>query len=136
MKRSHTIVRIAVVIAVCMIVVSLSTSTGRDRKDYEVETRVYGVAPAQSDAARAISANERLMERYMDMTERYLVDLAADLKVLAVKIDAVDAKLTRLDERLSRIEKHLGVAPVSARPDPNAPASSKMAENAALPIPR
>jgi len=104
-----------------MIVLSLSTSTGRDRKDYEVETRVYGVAPAQSDAARAISANERLMERYMDMTERHLVDLAADLKVLTVKIDAVDAKLARLDERLSRIEKHLGMAPVSARPDPNAP---------------
>ena len=128
MKRVHTVYRIVGVIAVGMIVLGLSTSTGRDRKDgnYEVEAHVYGVPLAQSDAARAISANERLMERYMDMTERHFIDLAADLKVLAVRIDAVDARLAQLDQRLERIEKHLGIVPVTARPDPNAPPASKV----------
>ncbi|MEN6427759.1 MAG: hypothetical protein ABFE13_20590 [Phycisphaerales bacterium] len=125
MKRSYTVGRIVAGIVVCMIVLGLSTSTGRDRNGYEVEAHVYGVAPAQSDAARAINANERLMERYMDMTERHLIDLAADLKVLTVKIDSVDARLTQLDQRLERIEKHLGIAPAPARPDPNAPPASK-----------
>ncbi len=74
---------------------------------------------AQSDAARAINAYERLMERHMDMTERTFIGYAADVKALAAKFDAVDAKLTALDaklaqmdQRLARIEKHLGIAPV------------------------
>jgi len=121
MKRSRTVYRIAGGIVVCMILLGLSTTTGRDRSGYEVEAHVYGVAPAQSDAARAINANERLMERYMDMTERQLFDLAGEIKVLTLKIDSVDAKLTQLDQRLARIEKRLGVAETPARSDPNAP---------------
>jgi hypothetical protein len=134
MKRSHTVYRIAGGIAACMIVLGLSTSTGRDRRDYEVEARVYGVPPAQSDAARAINANERLMERYMDMTERHLIDLAADLKVLTVRIDAVDARLSQLDQRLARIERHLGVAPAPGRPDPNAPPALNVPAVNPLPV--
>jgi len=121
MKRSHTAYRIAGGIVVCMILLGLSTTTGRDRNGYEVEAHVYGVAPAQSDAARAINANERLMERYMDMTERQLFDLAGELKVLTLKIDSVDARLAQLDQRLARIEKHLGIVQTPVRPDPNAP---------------
>jgi septal ring factor EnvC (AmiA/AmiB activator) len=136
MAWDHGIYRIAAVVAVCLIVLCLSTSTGRDRRGYEVETQVYGVPTAQSDAARAIDAYERLMERHMDLTERSLLGFAADLKALSTKSDAVDAKLTALDakmsqvdQRLARIEKHLGIttAPpkASAKADPNAPATVK-----------
>jgi len=136
MARNHRIYRIAAAIIVGVIILSLSTSTGRDRKGYEVEAQVYGVPAAQSDAARAIDAYERLMERHMDMTERSLADFTADLKVLATKFDAfdakvtaLDAKITQIDQRLARIEKHLGIAPVvpakPSKPDPNAPAGTK-----------
>jgi hypothetical protein len=121
MKRSHTAHRIAGGIVLFMILLGLSTTIGRDRNGYEVEAHVYGVGPAQSDAARAINANERLMERYMDMTERQLFDLAGELKVLTLKIDAVDARLAQLDQRLARIEKHLGIVQTPVRFDPNAP---------------
>ncbi|MBP7049998.1 MAG: hypothetical protein KBE65_03195 [Phycisphaerae bacterium] len=125
MKRSHMVYRIAGGIVVFVIVLGWSASPGRDRKTYEVETRVYSVDQTPSDATRAINANERLMERYMDMTERQFTDLAADLKVLAVKIDAVDARLTQMDQRLERIERHLGIVLVPARSDPNAPLAPK-----------
>ncbi len=138
MKRSRIVYRIAGVLVVCLIVLGLSTSTGRDRdrKTYEVETQVYSVPQTPSDAARAINANERLMERYMDMTERSLFDLASDLKVLALKIDAVDAKLTQLDRRLTRIETRLGIAPAPVRPDPNAPPAMKGPQVNPLPAPQ
>jgi septal ring factor EnvC (AmiA/AmiB activator) len=135
MTRNHGIHRIVAAIVVGMIVLSLSTSTGRDRKTYEIDAQVYNVPPAQSDATRAINAYERLMERHMDLTERHLTSLAEDIKMLAAEFDAVDArfaaldaKLTQMDRRLARIEKHLGVAPVPppAKPDPNAPATLKV----------
>jgi hypothetical protein len=136
MIPSYRVYRIAVVIVVCLIVLGLSASTGRERKGYEVEAQVYSVPQTESDAARAINANERLMERYMDMTERSLIDLAADLKVLTVKIDAVDARLAQLDQRLARIEMHLGIVPVPARPDPNAPPASKGPRVNPSPVPQ
>lgn len=121
MISSNRIYRIVVAVVVGLVVLGLSTSIGRDRKNYEVETQVYGVPVAQSDAARAIDAYERVMDRHMDLMERNLTEFAADLKVLTVKVDAVDAKLTQLDQRLARIERHLGIVPPSPRPDPNAP---------------
>ncbi len=139
MTRNQGAYRIVAAIVVCVIVLSLSTSTGRDRGGYEVEAQVYGVPAAQSDAARAINANERLMERHMDMTERTFIAYGADVKALAAKFDAVDAKLTALDAKLSQmdqrlagIEKHMGIAPVvapkPAKADPNAPASKTLAD--------
>jgi hypothetical protein len=147
MARNLGIYRIAAVVVVGVIILSLSTSIGRDRKGYEVEAQVYGVPAAQSDASRAIDAYERLMERHMDLTERSLSDFAADLKVLATKFDvfdakvtALDAKLTQMDQRLARIEKHLGITPVPpqapVKTDPNAPAAVKTPVGNSLPTPR
>ncbi len=146
MTRNHGIYRIVAAIVVCVIVLSLSTSTGRDRGGYPVEAQVYGVPAAQSDAARAIDAYERVMERHMDLTERSLTSFTADLKVLTTKVDAfdakvtaMDAKLTQIDQRLARIERHLGIVPVAApkpaKEDPNAPAAPKGPPlNSSLPL--
>lgn len=133
MTRSRGIRLIAGVIVVCLIVLSLSTSTGRDRKTYEIDAQVYSVPTAQSDAARAINAYERLMERHMDLTERNLTNLAADLKVLGEMFDHIDERLAQIDQRLARIEKHLGVPLAPKRPDPNAPSSPLPQGNGAAP---
>ncbi|OHB65475.1 MAG: hypothetical protein A2Y77_18535 [Planctomycetes bacterium RBG_13_62_9] len=124
MNRNMRLYIIAVAIILCIVVLCLSTSIGQDRKKYEVEAQVYSIPPYQSDAARAIAAYERLMERHMDQTERTLAGLAADVKTLTTRLDAIDAGLTKLDTRLARIEKHLGIVPVvpsAPAPDPNAP---------------
>ena len=122
MSRNCRVYMVMAAIAFCVVVFCLSTSVGENRRRYEVETQVYGVPAYQSDAARAIEAYERLMERYLDLTERNLVGLAADVKIFTDKLDTIDAKLSTLDARLARIEKHLGIVPMiapSATPDPN-----------------
>ncbi|MBP8909929.1 MAG: hypothetical protein KBI32_00315 [Phycisphaerae bacterium] len=132
MAQDRETYRIGAAIVAGVIVLSLSSSTGRERKGYEIEAQVYSVPATQSDAARAIGAYERLMERHMDLMEQSFAGLAADLKMLATKVDtydakatALDAKLIQIDQRLARIEKHLGIVPVvipkPAKADPNAP---------------
>ncbi len=123
MSRNCRVYIVIAAIVFCVVAFCLSTSVGQNRRRYEVETQVYGVPAYQSDAARAIEAYERLMERYLDLTERNLVGLAADVKVFTDKLDAIDGRLSTLDARLARIEQHLGIAPMiapSATPDPNA----------------
>ncbi len=115
-SRLHIVVA---VIMVCAAVLGFSTSTGQDRKPYTVETQVYGVPAYQSDAARAIEAYERLMERYLDLSERNFIRLAADVEAFKGTLNAIDARLSTLDARLARIEQHLGIPTVST-PDPNA----------------
>jgi len=137
MSRNCRVYIVIAAIAFCVVVFCLSTSVGQDRRRYEVETQVYGVPAYQSDAARAIEAYERLMERYLDLTERNLVGLAADVKVFTDKLNAIDGRLSTLDARLARIEQHLGIAPVistDSTPDPNGLRRSMRSE-VARPVP-
>jgi hypothetical protein len=123
MKSKRKIHIVFVLALVSVVGLWLSTSTGRDRKRYEIETQVYGVPEYRTDAARAIDAYERLMDRHMDLTERGLLDVAADIQTVAARLDAIDARLTRFDARLARIENHLGIAPTPSVTvvDPNLP---------------
>ena len=109
-------------VVLIMVVFWLSTSMGQTRKRYEVEAQVYSTPEYRTDAARAIEAYERVMERYMDATERNFVDISGDIGTVAAMLDSIDTKLTRLDVRLERIERHLGILPplVAPAPDPNA----------------
>ena len=112
---------IATGIVVLMTVVFwFSTSTGQVRRRYEAQ--VYSTPELRTDATRAIEAYERVMERYMDATERNLTNISGDIGAVATMLDEIDTKLTRLDMRLERIERHLGIlpAPVAPTPDPNA----------------
>ena len=114
---------IVATVALCMVVVWLSTSLGQGRRSYETETQVYTTPEYRTDATRAIDAYEKLMQRYMDVTERNFSSLSADMKAMATQLNAMDAKLTAFDARLARIEKHLGITTQTATAgDPNAPA--------------
>lgn len=107
-----------------VLVLWLSVGVGQSRRKYEVETQVYDLPEHRSDGARAIDAYERLMERYMDLTEHNLFNVSADVKMVATRLDAIHAELAALNARLARIEKHLGIqpAPVAASSgDANAP---------------
>lgn len=108
-----------------VIVLCLSATGGQDRKTYEVPMQIYGIPANQSDAARAVAAYERLVERYADLTERNLGGVAVDLKALATRLDTIDARLISMDTRLARIEQRLGIVPPKpAAPDPNLPLPS------------
>lgn len=119
-KRRFYIVLATVVLI--MVVFWLSTSIGQSRRRYEVEAQVYSTPEYRTDTTRAIEAYERVMERYMDVTERNFTEVSGDIRTVVAMLDAIDTKLTRLDMRLERIERHLGIlpAPVAPAPDPNA----------------
>ncbi len=79
--------------------------------------RVYEIRPEirlpehRTDAARAIDAYERLMERYMMLSERSFDGINVNLNSVAKKLDSIDGKLTALSARMARIEKALGIEP-------------------------
>ena len=66
----------------------------------------------RSDAARAIDAYERLMNRYMSLTERNLQQVNTTLLGVDKKLDSINFKLAALSGRISRIEKALGIKPL------------------------
>ena len=79
-------------------------------KTYEIRPEIR-LPEQRTDAARAIDAYERLMERYMTLSERSFGGIGEDLKEVSRKLDSIDGKLAGLSERMGRIEKALGIEP-------------------------
>ena len=92
----------------CLVGLWLCTSIQGSQKTYEVKPYI-SVPQYRTDAARAIDAYERLMERYMDLTEKNLFMVGTDIRAVAKKLDSFDAKLTQLSAAIARIEKALGI---------------------------
>ena len=108
MRVNKNLLALAAAVIFCTIVVWFSTSIQGDTKTYEVRPEI-GIPEYRTDAARAIDAYERLMERYMDLTERSLLRVAGDVRDVMKKLDSIDDKLTGLCARTARIEKALGI---------------------------
>jgi len=105
MKKSKRILAVIASVVICLIAARLAISVTGNHRNYnfeEITTPEY-----KSDAARAIDAYERLMERYVELSESYLVDNQS----AAQKLDSIDVKLGELSTRLARIEKALGIDP-------------------------
>jgi hypothetical protein len=83
----------------------------------------------RTDTARAIDAYERLMERYMDLTEMNMVRIGMDVQAFGRKLDSIDSKQVELLTRISRIERALGIEeptkPVDETPDAKEPGRPK-----------
>jgi hypothetical protein len=92
----------------CVVFVWLCTSIKGGEKTYEVQPQIT-IPEYKTDAARAIDAYERLMERYMDLTEGNLLRIGTDIQGVVKKLDSIDNKLTRLSARMARIERALGL---------------------------
>ena len=121
MKMSRNLLAGAAATACCLVVVWLSASIQGSQKTYEVRPHIT-VPEYRTDAARAIDAYERLMERYMDLTERNILRVGTDIQDVVKKLDSIDDKLTQLSARIARIEKTLGIAqpnlPIRKEPQP------------------
>jgi hypothetical protein len=96
---------------ICLIAARLAISvTGRDRTKYEVDAWVT-TPEYKTDAALAIDAYERLMQRYMDLTEEHLMKLGSDCNGVTQRLDSICATLSEISERLARIERVLSIDP-------------------------
>ena len=106
--RSRNLLVVAAGLVCCVVLVWLSTSIQGGERTYEVRPQIT-LPEYRTDAARAIDAYERLMDRYMGLTERNLTGIGTGLKGVVKKLDSIDAKLTELSTRMARIERVLGI---------------------------
>jgi len=133
MTTNKNLLAVGAAVVCCITAVWFSTSIQGNPKTYELQPNLT-VPEYRTDAVRAIDAYERLMERYMDLTERSSIRIDADLKEVIKKLRTIDDKLTELSARIARIEETLGIEqpklPVEEKPQPKAP--DNKAQNEAL----
>jgi hypothetical protein len=111
MKQNRNLLAAGAVILVCLVVAALATSMPDKGKNYEVE--VITSPEYKTDAARAIDAYERLMDRYMDLSEKLFSQVGGDCQAVSTKLDSLDSRIAEISARLARIEKALGIDPNS-----------------------
>ena len=134
MTTNRNLLAIGALFVCCITLVWFSTSIQGDPKTYELRPHI-SVPEYRTDAVRAIDAYERLMERYMDLTERNSTRIGMDLKEAIKKLYSIDDKLTQLSARIARIEKTFGIeqAEPPAKIKPQSKAPDTKAHNEPLP---
>jgi hypothetical protein len=110
MRTKKSAFGIAAGVIACAVVVWYSGVIEGYERTYEIRPEIR-LPENRTDAARAIDAYERLMERYMSVTERNFGGVNVDLKGIGKRLDSIDGKLAGLSERVGRIEKALGIEP-------------------------
>lgn len=108
MRTKKNLLAVGAGLVCCVVVVWFSRSTHGLEKTYELRPEVT-LPEYRTDAARAIDAYERLMERYMDLTEMNMIRVGMDVQGFGQRLASIDNKLAELSSRLSRIEKALGI---------------------------
>lgn len=108
MKTNKNLMAAAVAVVCCVIVVWFSTSIHGSQTTYEVRPQV-AVGEHRTDIVRVIDAYERLMERYLDLTERNSAMIGADVQSIALRLDSIDDRLAELSARAARMETALGI---------------------------
>ena len=120
MKENRNLLVAGAVIFVCLVVAALATSIPGKERTYEVET--INSPEYKTDAARAIDAYERLMDRYMDLSEKLVSQVGGDCQAVSAKLDSLDSRLAELSARLAKIEKAIGIKPdVNGTPETKIP---------------
>ena len=108
MKTNRNILTVIVVIIAYSMVVWLSATLQGDQKTYEIQPHLT-IPEYKTDLARVMDAYERLMERYMDLTEQNQSMVGTDLKYVITTLDSIDGRLAEFSARIARIETALGI---------------------------
>ena len=108
MRKNKNLLAVGVVLIVCFIAVCFSTSIQGGEKIFKIEPEIT-LPEYRTDTARAIDAYERLIDRFMSLTERNLAGINTDVKDIAKKLDSIDSKLQEISVRTEKIEKALGI---------------------------
>lgn len=98
-----------------------------DTKETHVYT-TYSVPSAKSDTVHVVEAYERLMERYMDITEENFALVSTDMQAILSEMRETNKQLKDFDKRLARIEKHLGIEPEKDEGKTKEPSLEQMRE--------
>ena len=133
MKKSRNVLAVVAAVTGCLILVWLATSIQGGQRTYELKPQI-AVPEYRTDAARAIDAYERLMDRYMDLTERNLFMVGTDIQDVVRKLDSIDGKLTQLSKRMAGIENALDIKQLSP-PAIKKPSAKPLGKRPSLPAP-
>ena len=117
MKTNRNTLAVLVAIIVCSVLVWLSASIEGSQKTYEIHPNI-AMPEYKTDLARVMDAYERLMERYLDLTERNQSMVGADLKYVVTTLDSIDGRLAEFSARIARIETALGIEQSKSSPNP------------------
>lgn len=120
MSKNKGLLAFSVVLIVCLILIGFSSSIQGGEKSYKIRPEIT-LPEYRTDTARAIDAYERVMDRFMSLTEKNLTGINTDVKDIAKNMVSIDYRLTELSTRMARIEKALGIA----QPEKRAEKSSK-----------
>ena len=113
MRANKKLLAVTAAIVCCVITVWSSTSIHGSPNTYELQPQI-AIPEHKTDIIRVVDAYERLMERYMDLTDRNSALMSADIKSIAVSLDSINSSLAELSARTARIERALGIQqPVS-----------------------
>ncbi len=113
-KETKNLLAVGAILTACLIVVWLAGPIQGRKKSYDVKPEI-ALPEYQTDTTRAIDAYERVMDRFIDLTERNLTGINTDVKDIAKKLVLIDCKLTELSTRMARIEKALGIEQAEER---------------------
>lgn len=107
-KENKILLVVGALLIVSLILIGFSGSIQGDEKSYEIKPGII-LPEYRTDTARAIDAYERVMDRFINLTEKNLTGINTDVKSIAKKLDLIDCKLTDISTRMARIEKALGI---------------------------
>ena len=107
-KQNKNLLAAATVLIVCLIAVCFSTSIQGRERSYELKPKIT-LPEYKTDTARVIDAYERMMDRFINLTERNLTGIDREVRGIARTLDSIDCKLRELSARTARIEKALGI---------------------------
>ena len=108
MRNRSRLLTVAAGLAASLAVLGVCSLIYARGRSYDIRPEIT-LPEYRTDAARAIDAYERTMNRYMTLTERSLAGVNADMREVLRKLDSIDRTLTDLSTRIARIEGALGI---------------------------
>jgi len=117
MKTNRNTLAVLVVIITCSVLVWLSASIQGSQKTYEIQPHLT-IPEYKTDLARVMDSYERLMDRYMDLTQQNQSMVGTDLKYVVTTLDSIDGRLAEFSARIARIETALGIEQPKSSPNP------------------
>ena len=106
-KENKNLLAVGIFLLACFIALCFSTSIHGGQK-YQVRPEI-SLPEYRTDTGRAVDAYERLMDRFMDMTERNLIGINNDVKGVNRQLASINSKLSELSMRIANIEKKLDI---------------------------
>ena len=104
--QNRKLVAILLVVIVSLAAISFVTSIQAAEKKYEARPDV-SIPYAPTEASRAVDSYERMMERFMDMTDRNFSGVGSDVKSVQKELSIMNVRLLDISKRIEAIEKTL-----------------------------